>query len=137
VTPMRTSRKALAASFVATFAAGAACAAGAAGVAGAAGCDAKTSSQQPPATPTVDVAPAAASASPSAAAPGDSSAAPSSSAAQTTPPPAPSFGRVERQPDGTCMWFADVHCPRTANGRIIPCNPPPPHPVQCPPDGGT
>lgn len=117
---MRTSRKALAASFVVTFAAG---------------CDAKTSSQQPPAAPTVDVAPANASATPTAA-PGDSSAAGSSSAVQT-PPPAPSFGRVERQPDGSCMWFADVHCPRSTNGRIIPCNPPPPHRVQCPADGGT
>ena len=120
MTCMRTSRKALAASFVVTFAAG---------------CDAKTSSQQPAAAPTVDVAPANASATPTPA-PGDSSAAASSSTAQT-PPPAPSFGRVEHQPDGTCMWFADVHCPRSANGRIIPCNPPPPHKVQCPGDGGT
>lgn len=123
---MRARKKALAASFIVTFAAG---------------CDSKPS--QPAAAPTVDVgpspSPAAASASASAA-PADSTAAASSSAsvAVATPPPAPPGGRIQRGPDGTCMWFPErpiLHGP----GRVI-LNPPPPHKVQCPPpsdDGGT
>lgn len=144
---MRTSKKALAASFVMTFAAG---------------CDSKESA--PPAAPTVDVgpgtAPATASASATApataTAPGTATASVTATATATaTPPataagtgaaasasvaqklpPAPTTGHVMRQSDGTCMWFADVQCPKGPNGRIMPCNPPRPHEVECPPDAG-
>jgi len=116
---MRHTRKALAASFVVTFAPG---------------CD--TASPRPT-TPTVDLgtSPPVPSAS-AAAAPGASDAPAAASAPGL--PPAPAFGRVERAADGTCTWFAQVGpCPRVG-GRIVPCNPPPPHQVQCPPgDGGT
>jgi hypothetical protein len=123
---MRSARKALAASFVVTFVAG---------------CDSKAT--QPPATPTVDVGPspaAASGASSATAAPSASSpAAPVDSSAAATLPPAPSVGRINRQADGTCMWFAPPPQPRQGgNGRMIPMNPPAPHLVQCPPgDGGT
>ncbi len=121
---MRARKKALAASFVVTFAAG---------------CDSKPS--QPPAAPTVDVGPAPTpTAGSTAPAPTDSTAAasPSASVAAATLPPAPTVGRVEHNPDGTCTWFPErpiIHGP----GKVI-LNPPPPHQVQCPPpgaDGGT
>ena len=120
---MRARKKALAASFVVTFAAG---------------CDSKPS--QPPAAPTVDVGPAPSPAAASAsAAPADSTAAasPSASTEMAALPPAPQGGRLQRNPDGTCMWFPErpiLHGP----GRVI-LNPPPPHRVQCPTtdDGGT
>ncbi|HEX8794670.1 MAG TPA: hypothetical protein VF765_27175 [Polyangiaceae bacterium] len=124
---MRARKKALAASFVVTFASG---------------CDSKPS--QPPAAPTVDVgpspSPAAATASASAA-PADSTASgsPSGSTAVAALPPAPPGGRVEQNPDGTCTWFPDRHVNRPGPGKVI-LNPPPPHAVQCPPpssDGGT
>src|SRR5581483_9364797 len=121
--PMRARKKALAASFVVTFASG---------------CDSKPS--QPPAAPTVDVGPSPAPASASAsAAPADSTAgaAPSASVAVAALPPAPEGGRIQHNPDGTCTWFPErpiIHGP----GRVI-LNPPPPRRVQCPPgdDGGT
>jgi hypothetical protein len=134
---MRTTKKALAASFVMTFAAG---------------CDSKGSA--PPAAPTVDVgtgaaAPAAASAGATAtgtAAATGTATAPATATATAggaatgssakTLPPAPSTGHVARQSDGTCMWFADVVCPRGPTGRPIACNPPRPHEVECPPDAG-
>jgi hypothetical protein len=38
-------------------------------------------------------------------------------------------GRVEHQPDGSCVQYAEVTpCPQG-----MACNPPPPHPVRCPP----
>jgi hypothetical protein len=43
---------------------------------------------------------------------------------------------VVRRDDGTCTWYSGVHCPRAANGRLIPCNPPPPRRVRCPEDAG-
>jgi hypothetical protein len=128
--PMRSRRKGLAASFVMTFAAG---------------CDAKGSA--PAAAPTVDVLPPGTTAAPTVSTSGApeaaavASAAPSTTAVatgsdRTTLPPAPSTGHVMRNADGSCTWFADVQCPRTATGHVIPCNPPPPHLVRCPGDGG-
>jgi hypothetical protein len=122
---MRVRKKALAASFVVTFVAG---------------CDSKPS--QPAAAPTVDVGPSPSAATASAsAAPTDStaSASPSASTAVAALPPAPQGGRVEHNPDGTCTWFPDRPIIRPGPGKVI-LNPPPPHPVQCPPssgDGGT
>jgi hypothetical protein len=115
---MKSRKKALAASFVITVAAG---------------CDATKS--QPPTAPTVDVgtAPSTSGASTTPAASTTPSAAPSDSVAQTLPP-APTVGRIEVAADGTCTWYAPP-CPMV-NGRMIPCNPPRPHPVQCPPDAG-
>lgn len=124
-------KKVLAASFVVTFAGA---------------CDSSKSSQ-PPVAPTIDVgsapapsaAPAGASTAPSA------SAAPSAAAggaaadggAVAALPPAPPFGHVVKQGDGTCMWMADrPPAPRMVNGRRFPLNPPAPHKVQCPPDDG-
>ena len=115
-------KKALAASFVVTFAAG---------------CDSGKSSQ-PPVAPTVDVgpaptpsvAPASASAAPSASAGSEAG----SAATVAALPPAPPFGHVLKGSDGTCMWMADRPPPRNKNGRPFPVNPPAPHPVQCPPD---
>lgn len=117
-------RKALAASFVMTFAAG---------------CDSgKTTA--PAAAPTVDVGlPPVPSPMPgpvASGAPSVQAPSPESSTAQAAPLPAPSVGRVVRRDDGTCIWYADVHCPRMANGRVMPCNPPPPRHVQCPEDAG-
>src|SRR5579871_4948540 len=117
---MRPTRKALAASFVMTFTAG---------------CDSKETA--PPAAPTVDVGPGSAPSSLPAqalaeAASASGSAAPNASVlVARTVPPAPSTGHVVRHSDGTCIWFADVQCPRSSNGHILPCNPPRPHEVQC------
>jgi hypothetical protein len=112
---MRRSRRLLAASFVATFAAG---------------CDAK--SPAPAGAVTVEV-PAPSSASPAA----SGSVSPVPAAGSERPlAPAPSSGRVNRNEDGTCTWFADVHCPHSTSGRVIPCNPPRPRQVLCPPDAG-
>jgi hypothetical protein len=120
---MRKGRRALAASFVVTFAAG---------------CDGK--STQPPAAPTVDVGnapvPAPASAS-AAAAPSGSVSAPADSVAASALPAAPSTGHVKREDDGTCTWFPDRSGVRSPSGRVF-FNPPPPRKVQCPPgDGGS
>lgn len=121
MTPMRHARKALAASFVVTFAPG---------------CDSR--SAQPPASPTVDVGSPPPAVSGAAGATGGSGASTGDDAgAVAALPPAPSVGHVVRNADGTCTWFAD-RGPRNVNGRIIPMNPPAPHQVQCPPgDGGT
>jgi hypothetical protein len=129
----------------------------------AAGCDSKESA--PPAAPTVDVgtgtsAPAAATttATPATttATPATTTATPATATAIAAPtnapatlptvaptasvatklPPAPSSGHVVRQSDGTCTWHADVMCPRGPTGRPIPCNPPRPYEVECPPDAG-
>jgi hypothetical protein len=143
---MRHAKRALAASFVMTFAAG---------------CDSKENA--PPAAPTVDVgtgtpAPASATAAaapaatptPTANAAGATGPAPTATAWQPTTlptvaptasgqaklPPAPPTGNVVRQADGTCVWHANVICPKNASGRPIPCNPPRPHEVECPPDAG-
>jgi hypothetical protein len=118
---MRPTRKALAASFVVTFAAG---------------CDSK--SAQPVSAPTVfpTLVPAAASASASAtaAAAGDDGGAPSASgsAAGAVLPPAPPAGRLVHNDDGSCTWYSN-RPPRMPAGRVI-LNPPPPRRVQCPPD---
>ncbi len=124
---MRHTRKALAASFVVTFAPA---------------CDSTPS--QPPATPTVDVGPApvpaAASAIASAAPAGSDAGAssPDDAGAVGLLPPAPSVGHVLRNPDGTCMWFPERPANRPPGpGRVF-FNPPPPRRVQCPPgDSGT
>jgi len=115
---MRNAKKALAASFVVTFSAG---------------CE--SNSSQPPTAPTVDIGPAP-SAAPGGPSAGDagSAMAPASMADGAAVPalaPAPSSGSVEKLADGTCLWRADVNCPKL-HGRTIPCNPPPPRPVQCP-----
>ena len=118
---MRPAKKALAASFVMTFAAG---------------CD--NTSAAPPAAPTVDVgsnAPAAGSATPTSGSSSGSAAGAADAGATQPLPPTPSAGFVEVEKDGTCMWHAPP-CPRAANGRVMPCNPPMPHLVQCPPDAG-
>jgi hypothetical protein len=145
---MGSRRKGLAASFVMTFAAG---------------CDAKGSST-PVVAPTADVPPVAPGASsttaaetasgvvavggtattasppaggtPTASPPMGGTATTGSPATASSLPPAPTTGHVMRRADGTCTWFADVHCPRAPNGRIVPCNPPPPHAVRCPEDAG-
>jgi hypothetical protein len=122
---MKRARKALAASFVVTFAAG---------------CDSKTA--QPAAAPTVDVgaisSSAPASASATVATTGDAGTtadAPSSTVAAL--PPAPTVGRVARNPDGTCTWFPQRPPNGRGPGRGPILNPPPPHQVQCPPDAGS
>ncbi|XXY12897.1 hypothetical protein WME88_32010 [Sorangium sp. So ce216] len=54
------------------------------------------------------------------------------------PPPAPG-GSVVRSPDGTCRQVFPNPCPqprRAGDGALIMCNPPPPRPVACPPEGG-
>lgn len=124
---MSRARKALAASFVVTFAGA---------------CDSKPT--QPAAAPTVDVGPApvpaAASASPEgptdAGAAGD--AATDDSGALAALPPAPPVGRIIHTADGTCLWFPRRPPPVRPGARPVMLNPPPPRRVQCPPgDGGT
>jgi hypothetical protein len=48
------------------------------------------------------------------------------------PPPqlpvASNPANVQKRDDGTCIEFFHVNCPPGVS-----CNPPPPHPVQCPP----
>jgi hypothetical protein len=124
---MRHARRALAASFVVTFAGG---------------CD--STSSQPPAAPTVDVGPAPVPAAVSAsasAAPADGAAAapaPSDSGTVAALPPAPTVGRIMHNADGSCTWFPDRLAGRPPGGGRVIVNPPPPHKVQCPPgDGGT
>ena len=125
-------KRALAASFVMTFAAA---------------CDSKATA--PPIAPTVDVgtAPAALgststpTSTPAATATATPTATPTVLATATPTataqlPPAPSTGHVTRREDGSCMWFSGVQCPHGPNGRIMPCNPPAPHRVQCPGDAG-
>jgi hypothetical protein len=108
---MRRAKRALAASFVMTFAAG---------------CDSKATA--PAIAPTVDVGTPTSTSTPELA----------TVAPTATPPlpPAPSTGHVARRDDGSCMWFSGVQCPHGPNGRIMPCNPPAPHRVQCPDDAG-
>jgi hypothetical protein len=121
----RHTHRALAASFVVTFAGG---------------CDSKAT--QPAAAPTVDVGPAVPASAPTSApaAAADSAAiapSPSVSSTATTLPPAPSVGHVAYNGDGTCTWRPDISNLRRLGGGRIMVNPPPPRRVQCPPsDGG-
>jgi hypothetical protein len=54
--------------------------------------------------------------------------------AQPTAPPVAALplptdpAHVIKDADGSCREFVNVHCPAGVS-----CNPPPPHPVQCPP----
>jgi hypothetical protein len=47
-----------------------------------------------------------------------------------SPPLQPAFNpaRVQVLADGTCVELPETHCPPKMR-----CNPPPPHPVLCPP----
>ncbi len=124
---MRRSRKALAASFVVTFAGA---------------CDSKPT--QPAAAPTVDVGPTpvpAAGASPlystdASATSGSADSAVDASSAVAAFPPAPSTGRILRNPDGTCTWLPARLPPVRPGARPVIMNPPAPRRVQCPADDG-
>lgn len=125
---MRRSRKALAASFVVTFAGA---------------CDSKPT--QPAAAPTVDVGPtpvptgtsaSALDSTDASATSGSADSAAGASSAVAAFPPAPSTGRIVRNPDGTCMWLPGRLPPIRPGARPIILNPPAPRRVQCPPDDG-
>ncbi len=123
---MRRARKALAASFVLTFAAG---------------CDSK--STQPAAAPTVDLGnvgnladAASAPAAATSAAASASDTPPVAATATADLAPAPSGGRVVHNPDGSCSWFAAGGRTARPGGRGIIMNPPPPRRVLCPADDG-
>jgi hypothetical protein len=123
---MRRRKKALAASFVVTFATA---------------CEGKSAPLAPPQAQALDVGRDAGAGVDSGTGAGtgrDTGTDASASASAETPPrlianppPAPTFGHLVHQPDGTCLWYVDVKCP-VIDGRVTPCNPPRPRRVECP-----